>query len=154
MAQLFQAIMSLYENALNESTPPSNISASILKTLLTGVDANTSFTLTFDKIAAQAILSCSINLLSTSPGVTIRCEKGTIRIAAPIYCSKSFKVEYLGDGGKVAREEDKVFEYIGHGMHYEADEVARCIRDGKSESALWGHGKSLLEMTVFDEVGV
>lgn len=149
---LVWAIMTLYENRFNDLTPPSNISASILKTPLTGVDANTSFTLTFQKIAAQAILSCSINIVASSPGVTIRCEKGTIRVAAPIYRPMSFKVEYFGAGGKVVREEEKTFEYVGHGMHFEADEVARCVRDGKSESALWGHGKSLLEMSVFDEV--
>ncbi|KAK7031406.1 NAD(P)-binding protein [Favolaschia claudopus] len=148
---LVWAIMTLYENTLNELTPPSKITASILKTPLTGVDANTSFTLNFDKIGAQAVLSCSINAAAVEPGVTIRCEKGTIRVAAPIYCSKSFTVQYLSDG-KVAREEKKEFEYIGHGMHFEADEVARCIRDGKKESALWGHGKSLVEMSVFDEV--
>ncbi|KAF7356881.1 NAD(P)-binding protein [Mycena venus] len=152
---LVWAIMTLYENSLNELTAPSNITGSILKTPLTGVDANTSFTLNFPKIGAQAVLSCSINTVATNPGVTIRCEKGTIRVAPPIYCSKSFKVEYFAEGnhgGKVAREEEKRFDYIGHGMHFEADEVARCIRNGKSESALWGHGKSLLEMTVFDEV--
>ncbi|KAJ7493404.1 hypothetical protein B0H11DRAFT_1803285 [Mycena galericulata] len=149
---LVWAIMTLYENPLNQLAPPSNISASILKTPLTGVDANTSFTLTFSKIAAQAILSCSINVAGSSPGVTIRCEKGTIRVAAPIYRPTSFKVEYFGTGGQAGREEEKTFTYIGHGMHFEADEVARCIRDGKSESALWGHGKSLLEMAVFDEV--
>jgi predicted dehydrogenase len=147
--------MTLYENSLNELTAPSTISGSMVKTPLTGVDANTSFTLNFSKIGAQAVLSCSINLPAAAPGVTIRCEKGTIRVAPPIYCSKSFKVQYFAEGhsGKVVREEDKTFDYIGHGMHWEADEVARCIRDGKSESTLWGHNKSLLEMTVFDEVG-
>ncbi|KAJ7067176.1 hypothetical protein C8F01DRAFT_1120532 [Mycena amicta] len=153
---LVWAIMSLFENPRNESTAPSNIVGSIVKTPLTGVDANTSFTLNFDKIGAQAILSCSINTSTMSnPGATIRCEKGTIRVAAPIYCSKSYKVEYFGEGKerkKIVREEEKMFEYIGHGMQFEADEVARCVRDGKSESALWGHDKSLLEMTVFDEV--
>ncbi|KAJ6504897.1 NAD(P)-binding protein [Mycena vitilis] len=151
---LVWAIMTLYENSLNELTMPSNISGSIVKTPLTGVDANTSFTLNFDKIPAQAVLSCSINLPAASPGVTIRCEKGTILIAPPIYCSKSFKVQYFdkSDTSKVAREEEKTFGYVGHGMHFEADEVARCIRDNKIESALWGHSKSLLEMTVFDAV--
>jgi hypothetical protein len=27
-----------------------------------------------------------------------------------------------------------------------------CVRDGKKESALWDHEKSLLEMSIFDEV--
>ena len=37
-------------------------------------------------------------------------------------------------------------------MHFQADEVARCLRDGKLESSVWTHEKSLLEMSVFDEV--
>lgn len=36
-------------------------------------------------------------------------------------------------------------------MHYQADEVARCIREGSLESKLWGHEKSLFEMWVFDK---
>ncbi|KAJ6485867.1 NAD(P)-binding protein [Mycena sanguinolenta] len=151
---LVWAIMSLYENSLNELTPPATISGSMLKTPLTGVDANTSFTLNFPKIAAQAVLSCSINAIAANPGVTIRCEKGVIRVAPPIYRSQSFNVQYFDEShkGNVIREDERKFEYVGHGMHFEADEVARCIKDGKSESALWGHEKSLLEMTVFDEV--
>ncbi|KAJ7623512.1 hypothetical protein FB45DRAFT_837776 [Roridomyces roridus] len=151
---LVWAIMALYESPLNKLTPPSNISASIIKTPLTGVDANTSFTLSFSEIPAQAILSCNINVASSDPGVLIRCEKGVIRVATPIYCPMSFTVEYYGagPGGTVVRTEERRFEYVGRGMHFEADEVARCIRDGKSESELWGHEKSLLEMRVFDEV--
>lgn len=47
----------------------------------------------------------------------------------------------------------RTFEYVGKGWHFQADEVARCVRDGKTESEIWGHDKSLLEMDIFDEVG-
>lgn len=126
----------------------------MLKTPITDVDSSTAFTLTFNesKLAAQAILSCSITLNAAEPGVTIRFERGTIKIATPIYCPKSFTVEYHGANGKVVREEKRVFEYVGGGWHFQADEVARCVRDGHKESALWGHNKSLLEMSIFDEV--
>jgi hypothetical protein len=50
------------------------------------------------------------------------------------------------------KEETRRFEYVGVGWHFEADEVARCVRDGKAQSELWGHDKSLLEMEIFDEV--
>lgn len=52
----------------------------------------------------------------------------------------------------VVKQETKKFEYVGVGWHFEADEVARCVRDGKGESGLWSHDKSLLEMEIFDEV--
>ncbi|KAF8159590.1 hypothetical protein B0H34DRAFT_410188 [Crassisporium funariophilum] len=151
---LFWAILALFENPANELNPPTDIKASMLKTPLTDVDSSTVFSLTFSaaKLAAQAALSCSITLNPPEPGVTIRFERGTILIRPPIYCPKEFTVQYLGKNGKIEREEKKVFEYVGGGWHFEADEVARCVRDGKKESALWGHNKSLLEMSIFDEV--
>ncbi|KAF8967670.1 hypothetical protein BDZ97DRAFT_1916616 [Flammula alnicola] len=151
---LFWAILALYENPANNFTSPTNITASMLNTPITPVDSSTVFSLAFSaaKLAAQASLSCSITLNSVDPGVTIRFERGTILISSPIYCPKEFKVQYLGTNGKVEREERRVFTYVGGGWHFQADEVARCVRDNKKESPLWGHDKSLLEMTVFDEV--
>ncbi|KAK7449667.1 hypothetical protein VKT23_013141 [Stygiomarasmius scandens] len=149
---LVWAIMTLYEHPLNELTTPV-VTGSMLKTPITGVDCNTSFTLNFfqSKIVAQAVLSCSINVDPADPGVTIRYEKGVIRIKKPIYCPKEFEVEYT-EKGKVVRSMKRKFEYIGGGWHFQADEVARCVRDGKLASDAWGHLKSLLEMDIFDEV--
>ncbi|KAF9462904.1 NAD(P)-binding protein [Collybia nuda] len=150
---LVWAIVALYENPRNKLNPPSSITGAMLKTTLTDVDRNTSFTLTFSSadLAAQAILSCSINLNAPQPGVTIRFERGTIAIAAPIYCPKEFTIQHFGTDGTI-KEERKEFEYVGGGWHFQADEVARCVRDGEKESTLWGHSKSLLEMEIFDEV--
>lgn len=137
----------------------------MLKTPLTDVDSSVAFSLTFDSdpavasassatgFAAQAVLSCSITLNPVEPGVIIRFERGTILIKPPIFCPKEFTVQYLDKKGKLVKEEKRVFEYVGGGWHFQADEVARCVRDGKKESLLWGHEKSLLEMSVFDEVG-
>ncbi|KAG6847430.1 hypothetical protein H0H93_008169 [Arthromyces matolae] len=150
------AIVALYENPRNKLSRFTNVNATMLKTPLTNVDQNTSFTVTFAgaDLAAQAIMSCSINLNAISPGVIIRFERGTITIPAPIYCPKEFKVSYFGEDGKIIKEDHKTFEYVGGGWHFQADEVARCVRDGKKESGLWGHDKSLLEMEVFDEVSI
>ncbi|KAG7443604.1 NAD(P)-binding protein [Guyanagaster necrorhizus] len=150
---LVWAIMALYEHPDNKLSAPS-VSASMLKTPLTGVDSNTAFTLTFDtaELRAQAVLSCSINLNSVNPGVIIRFERGTIKIYPPIYCPKEYTVEYFDDEGSVTKAEKRVFEYVGGGWHFQADEVARCVRDGKNQSSLWNHNKSLLEMGIFDEV--
>ncbi|EGN95357.1 hypothetical protein SERLA73DRAFT_60243 [Serpula lacrymans var. lacrymans S7.3] len=160
---LVWATIALYEHPSNKSTKPSNITATMYKLPATGVDCNTSYTVTFapnpatgSTLAAQAVLSCSMNVASHSPGVTIRYEKGTIIIAAPVPCPRSFTVQYFAPGkpGVVAREETRKFDYVGSGWHFQADEVARCVRDGKLESALWGHDKSILEMEVFDEVSM
>ena len=127
----------------------------MLKTPITGVDASTSFTLTFSKtLNAQAILSTSITLPATNPGVTIRYRNGNILIASPIYSPREFTVQYFDKpgSGNIVREEKKRYEYVGKGWHFQADDVAQCVRDGKIESEIWSHDKSLLEMDIFDEV--
>ncbi|KAF6761551.1 hypothetical protein DFP72DRAFT_803397 [Ephemerocybe angulata] len=160
---LVWAIIALYENPANNKAQPTTITGNMLKTPLTGVDSSTAFTLSFSptessgsSLAAQAILSCSITLDAPKPGVTIRFERGTITIDPPIYCPKSFKVSYLNKGNKSGGATqgtlERTFEYVGKGWHFQADEVARCVRDGKLESDSWGHDKSLLEMDIFDEV--
>ncbi|KAG2367451.1 hypothetical protein BDR07DRAFT_1469496 [Suillus spraguei] len=160
---LVWTILALYEHPANKSTKPSNIASTMYKTPITGVDCNTSYILTFSPkpstgstLAAQAILSCSMNVASPNPGVTIRFEKGTIIIDAPIYCPLRYTVQYFQEGkpGKIAREDTRTFEYVGSGWHFQADEVARCVRDGKLESELWSHDKSLLEMEIFDEASL
>ncbi|TRM65271.1 hypothetical protein BD626DRAFT_399275 [Schizophyllum amplum] len=151
---LIWAIMLLFEHPANEGAQPSSIAGSMLKTPRTGVDSNTAFTLTFDaaKLHAQAHLTCSTNLHAVDPGVTVRFQRGTIRVAKPIYCPRAFTVEHLNAKGEVVKREEHTAEYVGGGWHFQADEVARCVRDGKTESEQWGHGKSILEMEIFDEV--
>ena len=148
--RVFKAIMAIYEHPSNAHSRPVSISSSMLKTPLTGVDANTSFTLTFP--SAQAILSTSINITSPPIGCTIRYERGSITVAPPISCPKKFTVQYHDSAHKVIREETRTFDYVGGGLHFQADEVARCVRDGKRESGVWSHEKTLLEMEVFDHI--
>ncbi|PFH51932.1 hypothetical protein AMATHDRAFT_74624 [Amanita thiersii Skay4041] len=151
---LFWAILTLYENPRNTFPDTFNVTAAMLMTPLTNVDCNTAFTVTWPSpsFAAQAVLSCSINVNSLEIGVVIRFERGVIKIPSPIYCPKEFTVQYHDGQGKLLKEERRLFEYVGGGWHFQADEVARCVRDGKEQSQLWGHDKSLLEMRIFDEV--
>ncbi|KAH7335115.1 hypothetical protein B0J17DRAFT_63714 [Rhizoctonia solani] len=144
----------LYEHALNNREPPSHVAGSMMKTKLTGVDSSTTFVLNFDKIEAQAILSCSITISTPNPALVIRCRKGNIVVAPPIYRPKSFVVQYLDEPGSdaVAREETREFSFEGGGWHFQADEVARCVRDGKLQSEVWSLDTSLVQMSVFDEV--
>jgi len=142
--------MALYEHPSNKLSGPSHITGSMIKTPLTGVDATTTYTVSFS--SSQAILSTSI-LISPNPGpvVTIRYQHGTITIPTPIFAPKEFTVTYFVSKG---REETKTLkaEWEGGGWHFQADEVARCVRDGKLQSADWGWDKSALEMEIFDEI--
>jgi len=161
---LVWAIMALYEHPSNKLSRPTHVTGSMVKTPLTSVDAMTSFTVTFDPskekktLAAQAILSTNITLSSLpGPIVTIRYQHGTIAIPAPIFAPKEFAVSYSTIDASTFKEGDEVaktikVEWVGGGWHFQADEVARCVRDGRVESEVWGWDKSLLEMEVFDEV--
>jgi len=122
----------------------------MIKTPLTGVDATTAFTVSFS--SSQAILSTSI-LVSANPGpaIIIRYEHGTITVPAPIFAPKEFTVIYSALLGQEETETFKL-EWEGGGWHFQADEVARCVRDGKLQSTYWGWEKSTLEMEIFDEV--
>lgn len=148
------AAVVLYEHALNNREAPSNVTGSMLKTKLTGVDSSTTFVLNFDTIEAQAILSCSITISTPNPALVIRFRKGNIFVAPPIYRPKSFTVQYFDEPGSdvVVKEEKKEFTFEGGGWHFQADEVARCIRDGKTQSEVWSLETSLVQMSVFDEV--
>ena len=157
MPSIIKAIMTMYEHPDNKGEEPGHIAASMLKTSTTGVDAATTFILTFNKaLQAQAILSCATTLPGSRPDGYIRFRNGNIVIRAPIYRPGAFTVEYFDKpgSGNVVNSETKEFDYIGGGLHFQADEVARCIRDGKLESSEWGHEKSLLQMKVFDEVRI
>ncbi|KZT10056.1 NAD(P)-binding protein [Laetiporus sulphureus 93-53] len=152
---LFWTVLALYDHPKNQKEKPTSISASMIKTPITGVDSSTAWSVNFTKtLRAQAILSCSITVPTAHFGVTIRYRNGNIIIGTPIFKPTSFTVQYFDKPGSgvIIREEKRVFHYVGGGWHFEADEVARCVRDGKLESELWGHDKSLLLMETFDEV--
>jgi len=151
---LVWAIIALYEDPANGNARPSSITGSMLKTPLTGVDKSTCFVLNFDKIDAQAILSCGITISSPNPALLIRCRSGNIVVPPPIYRPKTFTVQYFRSPGsdEVTSEEKRDFHFEGGGWHFQADEVARCIRDGKLESSVFGLEKSLMAMDIFDEV--
>ncbi|EJD48285.1 NAD(P)-binding protein [Auricularia subglabra TFB-10046 SS5] len=152
---LVWAIIALYERPENKGAKPSKVTGTMVKTELTGVDATTTFVLDFQHLGAQAVLSDSINAHAPDPPLVIRFDKGQITVKHPIYKPPAFSVRYYNDGGEdevVERNDPEFSKFEGGGWHFQADEVARRIRDGETESKLWGWDKSLLEMEVFDEV--
>jgi len=146
------AIMCLYEHPRNKLSYPDQIAGTMLKTPLTGVDASTSWSLAFNTLQAQASLSTSITTQGMEPAVRIRFRRGNILVAHPPFCPKEYTVQWLDDGGKVVKEDTRKVDWEGGGWHFQADEVARCIRAGKIESEIWTLEKSTTVMKIFDEV--
>ncbi|KAH6642711.1 hypothetical protein C7974DRAFT_107635 [Boeremia exigua] len=89
--------------------------------------------------------------------VRIQGTLGDISVAAPSYRPLAYtltpaKSERRGRPADFEYER-KTFEIPGgHGMFWEADECARCIRDGKLESEVIGWEESIQIMEVMDEV--
>lgn len=89
--------------------------------------------------------------------VRIQGTLGDITVSAPSYRPMSYTLTPAQNAnrGKVADFdfETKNFDIpAGHGMFWEADECARCIRDGKLESDVMSWNESMEVMKVMDEI--
>lgn len=89
--------------------------------------------------------------------VRIQGTLGDITVSAPSYRPTSYTLipAHNVNRGKPADFEFETKEFdipAGHGMFWEADECARCIRDGKLESEVMSWGESLEVMRVMDDV--
>jgi predicted dehydrogenase len=125
--------------------PPSTVQATAA-TAPTGVDANTAILLGYDS-GAVALLHCG--LMGESPHTaTIVGTKGRIELASPFYRPTSLTLSRAGGGSETFTE-----ELAGHGYTYQAEEVARCLRLGLTESPLLPLEESVAVLRVIDEIG-
>ena len=87
---------------------------------------------------------------SAGPAVRLQGDKGEIVVYGPIHRPSRIKiVPKVGKGA--AKEETFEFPGDGHGMFWEADEAARCWRDGKLESQGLPWDESTLIVEIMDE---
>ncbi len=154
--------MTCFADPRNERTRPI-VSSGMLKTPITGVDEFTNISLVFPKSHVSATVATNLTVKSDEEAVCrIQGTKGDITVQWPPYRPTSFTI-YRKETQRLevaqTREgpvdgEIKTFEIPGggHGMFWEADECARCLRDGKKESFRIPLDESLLTMTVMDAV--
>lgn len=130
----------------------------------TGVDQEIAIICHFPRHGTIGIATSSLRV-ATNPedagsayGIRIQGSKGEISIAHPAYQPAEFRVIRNGDqGSKVEKTEcpvpkDSARNGWGHGFFWEADEVARCIRDGKTESDVMPLSESMAVMDTMAEV--
>jgi predicted dehydrogenase len=124
--------------------PPDRIVA-MIEPAFTGVDGQTSMLFGYNN-GAQAVLTCT----STARTPTRAAVVGTdarIEIDGDFYTPTSFTViPREGTPFRFARP------HRGHGLRHEADEVARCLREGLLESPLMPLDESLSIMETMDAV--
>jgi predicted dehydrogenase len=145
--------------------------AAINKYAKTGADEMTSIILQWEKNKSMGIATTNMRVATqpedgstyiSGPAVRIQGTKGEIQVFGPIYRPTRYRI--IKVGAKLGEEEDVYCaipkdkerpgnngEGWGHGMFWEADEAARCIRDGKLESETLSWDESVLIMETMDE---
>lgn len=82
------------------------------------------------------------------PAAKIQGEKGEIEVDGPLYKPPGYKI-VMRDG--TVKEVKNEWPGGIHGMAWEADEAARCVRDGKLESQGLPWEESIVIMEAMDE---
>lgn len=131
----------------------------------TGVDNTTSIVMKFaprttDAPAVVSIASASLlvadNYDGQTPVVRIEGNKGEIQIFGPSWRPSKVSLferpQKFGVSGTLVREIENNIPEGTHGLCYEADEVARCIRDGKLESPSMPWAEIIIVMEIMDTV--
>jgi len=140
-----------------------NVVAAINKYPSTGADENTAIVVSFPGHRSVGIATTSILVgtdpdghASGGPAIRIQGSKGEIAISHPAYKPEQYKVIRRDGGGKIEVVDcpfpkDPERGGWGHGMYWEADECARCLRDGKQESETLPLEESIVMMGVMEE---
>lgn len=126
----------------------------------TGADETTSIMCHFPKNKMTGIATTSIKvatdpngLNSAGPAIRIQGTKGEIQVFGPAFRPTQYKVIREGDSNVDIVDcpipKDPKVDY-GHGMFWEADECARCLRDGRKESETLPLSESIAIMETMD----
>ncbi len=100
--------------------------------------ATTGFCVTFDPDGEN----------TAGPTVRLYGTKGELQVIGPIYRPEKYRI--ILHSGQIIQEKLPV-PAGGHGMFWEADEAARCLRDGRLESGVIPWDESILTMELLDE---
>ena len=138
----------------------------------TGADEKTSMILTFPSAPGGEQVAHGIALTNfrvatdvdgyytANPAIRIQGTKGEIQVSGPAFRPTHYRfipVEEDRDPqsikpGKNSKVQDHDFPIPGWGMFWEADECARCVKDGKLQSEGLGWEESIVIMETMDQV--
>jgi predicted dehydrogenase len=124
-------------------TPGLNVSLARLGT--TGVDEQAAMIFGYDG-GQMALLATAIRT-STPSEALIAGTDGSIRVHAPYWGPSSFTITRPGQ-----QDEHVAPACIGNGYNYEAAEIGRCLRAGRTESEVMPLDESLAIMRTMDQL--
>lgn len=141
--------------------PPSDLSSLVEFHEPSGTDQMTSLVMRFD-MPSNSVLKTAHGIATTSmvlpdaeaqggPTVHIYGLKGEIQVWGPAHRAQTIKAIPKKEFGEPFEEEFPI-PAGGHGMFWEADEAARCWRDGDLESSIITWEESCLVMEVVDRI--
>ena len=111
----------------------------------TGVDANTGLLLGYDS-GAVGLLHCGL-LAESGQTATVVGTAGRIEVASPFFRPTMFTLHRPGAEPEIHRN-----DVLGHGYTYQADEVARCVEAGLTESPAMPLDESVAILATLDEI--
>jgi predicted dehydrogenase len=123
---------------------PTRVTA-LVDPAFSGVDGQASMLFGYGH-GAQAVLTCT----SSARTPTRACVSGTkarVEIDGDFYAPSSFSL--ISRDGHAERFE---FATKGRGLHYQTEEVARCLRDGSTESSVMPLDESVAIMQTIESV--
>ncbi|KAF2456840.1 hypothetical protein BDY21DRAFT_346219 [Lineolata rhizophorae] len=139
----------------SERKPPT-VASSMTKYSKTGADESTSIILNFPPLHSHGIATTSLRVAynpdgkdTAGPAARIQGTKGEIQVFGPLYRPTRYRIVPHDD---LLKLEDVTRDIPGMGMFWEADECARCLRDGKKQSQGLTWEESIVIMDVMDEV--
>ncbi|KAM0257860.1 hypothetical protein ACHAQJ_004164 [Trichoderma viride] len=123
----------------------------------TGADENTVIICQFPRHNSLGIATTTFRADTdpelTHPAIRIQGSEGEIQVFSPAYRPLKYKVvKKNGDAQTVdcPIPSDPARKGWGHGMFWEADECARCLRDGKLETATLPWKESIVIMETME----
>ncbi len=142
----------LYADPANNKTAP-EVSSSVIKSKLTGVDEFTTMVLNFNATGAQGVATTNMTIRSAGNVVLVQGEKADLTVPWAPYRPESFTIhEKDAEGVYTGKNETRKFHIPGHGMFWEADACARALRDGKLQESTCSLAESTLTMKIMDQV--
>ncbi|KAI1107335.1 NAD(P)-binding protein [Jackrogersella minutella] len=144
-----------------EKEAPKTVAA--INKYTTGADEMTNIILQFPKHKSMGIAMTTLRVPTNTdghnsggPAIKIQGPRGEIQVMGPAYCPLQYRIIKGDAEGKVEIVDcpipkDPERQQWGHGMFWEADECARCLRDGKKESATLPWSESIVIMEVMEE---
>ena len=161
----------LYHTLPKDQRKPPTVTSQMTPYHLTGADESTSIILSFPTSTpsntspprrSHGIALTNIRVSgdpdeqgTSGPNIRIQGTKGEIAVKHPAYRPSGYKVIRKGGGVEsfdCVVPKDPARGDWGMGMFWEADECARCLRDGKLESEGMPLGESIEMMRVMEEV--